>query len=91
MFRNLLIALAVAFFATAGHARDIQGLSAERLQAIGEQMRADVKGGRLPGVVIMVARNGKLVYSDVIGVQDPKTGAAMRADSIFRLHSMTKP
>jgi len=31
------------------------------------------------------------VYSDVIGVQDPKTGAAMRADSIFRLHSMTKP
>jgi CubicO group peptidase (beta-lactamase class C family) len=91
MFRNLALALVVVLFAPAGYAKDIQGFSSDRLQAFGDHMRAEVKGGRLPGIVIVVARNGKVAYSEVIGVQDPKTGAPMRADSIFRIYSMTKP
>jgi CubicO group peptidase (beta-lactamase class C family) len=39
----------------------------------------------------MVARKGKIVYSDAIGFQDKGTETPMRLDSIFRIYSMTKP
>src|SRR5712671_3651763 len=87
-----LAAIAFVSFA-AGQSTDAlkEGFSSARLAAFGEQIRADVKSGRLPGAVVMVARNGKLVYSEAIGAQDPKTSAPMRKDSIFRIYSMTKP
>src|SRR5258708_39328225 len=68
-----------------------EGFSAACLAALGDKLRAEVKSGRLPGAVLLVWRNGKLVHSDVIGLQDPKSGAPMRRDSIFRIYSMTKP
>jgi len=68
-----------------------EGFSTARLAALGEKVRAEVKSGRLPGAVLLVSRNGKLVHSEVIGAQDPKSGAPMRRDSIFRIYSMTKP
>ena len=68
-----------------------QGFSRPRLEALSAQTRADVQNGRIPGAVMLVARNGKLVYSDVIGAQDAKAGTPMRTDSIFRIYSMTKP
>ena len=54
-------------------------------------MRADVAQGRLPGVVMLLSRNGKTVYQEAIGTQDPKANTPMTADSIFRIYSMTKP
>jgi CubicO group peptidase (beta-lactamase class C family) len=94
MLRNLLIAFAALTFVAGASAKDqgvVEGMSVPRLKALGEQIRAEVKSGHLPGAVIMVSRNGKLVYADVIGAQDPKNGAPMRKDSIFRIYSMTKP
>ena len=41
------------------------------------------------GAVVMVARKGKLVYQDAIGMQT--ASAKMTRDSIFRIYSMTKP
>ena len=68
-----------------------QGFSTARLDALSAKINKDVSDARLPGAVILVARNGNLVHAETIGVQDPKTKAAMRRDSIFRLYSMTKP
>ena len=67
------------------------GLSAERMQRIGAWLKAEVAAQRIPGAVVMVGRNGRLAYVDVIGQQDPGTGAPMARDSIFRIYSMTKP
>lgn len=53
------------------------------------QGEADAK--RLPGSVVMIARNGKVAYFEAFGVRDPATGAPMQKDSIFRMYSMTKP
>lgn len=39
----------------------------------------------------MVARKGRLVYSEAFGSLNNAAGAPMQADSIFRLYSMTKP
>jgi CubicO group peptidase (beta-lactamase class C family) len=67
------------------------GFSAERLGRIGEVLRVDVEQGKLPGMVVAVARRGKLVYFEAIGFQDKAAGVPMATDSIFSIASMTKP
>ncbi len=67
------------------------GLSAERLQRIGGWMRSEVEAKRIPGAAVMVLRNGRVAYVDVVGQQDAATGKPMARDSIFRIYSMTKP
>ena len=47
--------------------------------------------GRLPGAVTLVARRGKVVHSHVSGKLDVERPAPVAADSLFRLHSQTKP
>ena len=51
----------------------------------------EVTSGRLPGAVILVQQHGKPVYLKTFGVRDTRTGLAMTPDTIFAIHSMTKP
>jgi CubicO group peptidase (beta-lactamase class C family) len=67
------------------------GMSAQRLARVSEVLKQEVEQGRLPGVVVMVARKGKVVYTDAFGFQDPAAKTPMRADTVFRIYSMTKP
>jgi CubicO group peptidase (beta-lactamase class C family) len=45
---------------------------------------------RLPGIVMAVARHGKLVQLEAIGVSDIQHATPMRTDAVFRIYSMTK-
>ena len=67
------------------------GLSAQRLQNISKVFKKHVDQGMLPGVIFMVARNGKLAYSDTIGFRNVSKSQPMTSDTIFRIYSMTKP
>ena len=67
------------------------GVSGQRLKQLSAQLSAEARSGAIPGAVILVARNGKIVYTDAIGLQDPSSGVPMKPDSIFRIASMTKP
>jgi CubicO group peptidase (beta-lactamase class C family) len=67
------------------------GISAQRLQRLTQGLHARVDEGQLSGMVTLIARHGKLVYSDVYGVQDLASRKPMTEDTIFRIHSMTKP
>ncbi len=67
------------------------GTSPERLARIGEVLRADIDAGKLPGAVIAVARNGKLVMFQAYGFRDKSAGTPMTTDTIFNIASMTKP
>ena len=62
-----------------------------RLDRITQMFKADTDAKRIPGAVVMIARNGKVVYEEAFGVRDPASGAPMQKDSIFRMYSMTKP
>ena len=62
-----------------------------RLERIDAYFRAEVESKRLPGAVVMMARDGQIFYHEAFGLRDPATGAAMAKDSIFRIYSMTKP
>ena len=44
----------------------------------------------VPGIVTLVYRRGELLHHGAFGVLGPG-GEPMRADAIFRIHSMTKP
>jgi CubicO group peptidase (beta-lactamase class C family) len=67
------------------------GMSKQKLEHITTVFKQEIDQGKLPGVVVMVARKGKLVYSNAIGFQDKGSGTPMKSDSLFRIYSMTKP
>ena len=67
------------------------GISPERLERIGQVLRADIERGRLPGAVIAIARKGRLVYYESFGYLDKQAGTPMPKDAIFNIASMTKP
>jgi CubicO group peptidase (beta-lactamase class C family) len=46
---------------------------------------------RLVGTVVLVARDGKVVYHRAAGLADREAGRPMREDAIFRFSSVTKP
>jgi CubicO group peptidase (beta-lactamase class C family) len=93
------LVLSIASLAAAGSwaqglpaaAPESVGMSAQRLARIGDAFRKEIDQGKLPGAVFLVARKGKLVYSEAIGFQDKDAGKPIAKDSIFRIYSMTKP
>ena len=70
---------------------DSVGLSSERLARIGQWLQGEIDAKRIPGAVVLVARNGKVAYYEALGQQDPASPKPMARDSIFRIYSMTKP
>jgi len=67
------------------------GMSARRLERIRPVMQAYVDRGVYAGIDTLIARRGKVVHAGEFGWRDKEAGAAMTADTIFRLYSMTKP
>jgi len=67
------------------------GFSSDRLARITQFFQSEVDRGDIPGAVVVVARNGKLVYRQAIGYQDREAKTAMKPDAILRIFSMTKP
>jgi len=67
------------------------GFSAPRLSRIGTVMQRYVVQGKLPGVIAVVQRCGRLVYLERFGVMEVEAAKPMQFDTIFRIYSMTKP
>lgn len=67
------------------------GLCPQRTQHLLDTLQADIDRGRLPGAVVLLARHGKLVLHEALGLRDPAVAAPMPADALFRIYSMTKP
>jgi CubicO group peptidase (beta-lactamase class C family) len=91
------IALLTLVTATAAQAQPLPtappesaGFSAERLRNIDSFFASEIERKRVPGAVVAIARNGKLVYFKAFGVSDPMKGTPMATDQIFQLASMTK-
>src|SRR3954469_13659083 len=75
----------------ANQAANVPAPSPNKLERITEFFNNEVATGTLPGAVVLIQQHGKPVYLKCFGVQDVATGAPMTADTIFALHSMTKP
>lgn len=67
------------------------GLDEHRLQRISHWMRRYVDEGKLPFALVMLARRDRVAFLDYYGQRDIALSAAVEADSIVRIYSMTKP
>ena len=66
------------------------GMSEERLAKIDAMLNKSVVEGKLPGIVALIARNGKIVLHKSYGMSDNETGKPLVKDAIFRIASQTK-
>lgn len=66
------------------------GLSAERLARIDAMCEQAISENQVPGIVALVARDGKIVYHKAFGKADNVSGRDMQRDAIFRIASQTK-
>ncbi len=86
----LSCAAAFAQLPVATHPEDV-GFSSKRLETAKGVFKADVDAKRLPGAVLLIARNGKIAFFDAVGYQGRAAETPMKKDSIFRIASMSKP
>jgi CubicO group peptidase (beta-lactamase class C family) len=100
MLRSVLLSLLVALGAAAPAWADDPlpratpesvGMSSERFARLDAALQREVEKGRMPGAVVAVARQGKLVHFKAYGSADKTKGTAMPLDGIFAIASMTKP
>ena len=96
--RGLLLATALASALLAGGCASGLGgridpgfVDPAPLERFMKQVSADAAAGRLPGAVLLVARQGQVVHASAVGRLDPQRPGPMRRDALFRIYSMTKP
>ena len=66
------------------------GMSTERLSRIDRFMNDVVEKKYLPGSVVFIARNGKIVFYKAYGYDDIETKTVLKKDQIFRIASQSK-
>ncbi|RME67957.1 MAG: class A beta-lactamase-related serine hydrolase [Alphaproteobacteria bacterium] len=95
---GLVLALVLALASTIAAAQPLPkaapatvGFSAERLQRVDAVLQRVIADGDYAGASLAIARHGRLVYQRAFGAADLDSGAPVRADTIFRIYSMTKP
>ncbi len=67
-------------------------MNTDKLAQIGEHLYTNyVAAGKVAGTSVLVARHGEICYLDQQGLADRERGTVMRADTLFRIYSMTKP
>ncbi len=67
-----------------------QGVSADGIKRIDAFFADEIANNRMPGAVLAVAKNGKLVIYKSYGFLNKATNTPMPLDAIFNLASMTK-
>ena len=62
----------------------------ERLDQIDNLINTSVNSNLLPGAVVLVAKNNRIIYKKAFGIKNPTTGEKYKTNDIFRIASMTK-
>jgi CubicO group peptidase (beta-lactamase class C family) len=70
---------------------DRVGLATTPLDGVDALVQSYISEGKLAGVVMLIARDGKIAHAGVYGQMDIEGGQPMRRDALFRIYSMTKP
>ncbi len=89
MFRNRFVTRALVPFALLAFIGVTQAQSLNTLEI--DRFVADaMKRHNVPGVGLAVVMDGKIVYTKGYGVRDTKTNAAVNADTLFAIGSVSK-
>ena len=66
------------------------GMSSTGLQKIDSIAKAAIDSAAIPGCVVLVAKNGKVVYNKAFGTTNYNNTVPMQTDMVFDLASVTK-
>jgi CubicO group peptidase (beta-lactamase class C family) len=66
------------------------GVDQKKLAAAVEWLKADVERGRIPGAVILVSRNGRILLHEAVGWADAEKKVPMARNAIHPIASSTK-
>jgi CubicO group peptidase (beta-lactamase class C family) len=69
---------------------ELVGMSSMRLSRIDTMCNNYIRDNRLPGMVMLVARKGKIAYHKAFGSADAVTKEPLKTNHIFRIASQTK-
>jgi CubicO group peptidase (beta-lactamase class C family) len=69
---------------------EAEGMSAEKLAKVGEVMNGFIKDKKIAGGIVLIARNGKVVFQEAYGLRDLERKLPVERDTIFRIFSMSK-
>lgn len=67
-----------------------QGMSENRLDKIDSMLLQSIEDEHLPGLIALIARNGKIVFHKAYGQANADSSKVMEKNSIFRIASQTK-
>ncbi|MBI3856917.1 MAG: beta-lactamase family protein [Planctomycetes bacterium] len=89
------IALLLAFGCASAEVREVPQASpaapaAQKLRKIDGVVEEMIEKNKLAGAVILVAKDGEVVFTGTYGKMDLEASKPMRPDAIFRIYSMTK-
>jgi CubicO group peptidase (beta-lactamase class C family) len=96
---TIIRALSVAALVLAGYGLNARAQaepgaaapSPARLERLSGFFENEVATGKLAGAIVLIQQHGRPVYFKCFGVRDVATKQPMTPDTIFSIHSMTKP
>ena len=62
----------------------------QKLRKVDTVVEEMIAAKKLAGAVVLIAKDGQVVFSETYGKMDLEVGTPMRSDAIFRIYSMTK-
>ena len=65
-------------------------LNLDRLKKIDDIISEDIKENKIPGAVVLVGNEDKIIFEKAYGIKNPETNEKYNTDDIFRIASMTK-
>ena len=66
------------------------GMSSEGLSQVTARLQQHIDDGEIAGVVASVARDGKIVYFESLGLMNIEQAKPMQANALFRVYSMAR-
>lgn len=98
MRRRAVVWLAVCALVSAALAQEMPlakpadvGMSGEKLAQVNAAVQKLVDEQKVAGAITVVARQGKIVHFETLGMRDVENNKPMEPDTIMRFYSMTKP
>ena len=89
---SLVAAMVVAGSSVAARAdANAPAPSAAKLERLSQFFENEVTTGKLAGAVVLIQQHGRPAWLKSFGVRDVATKLPMTPDTIFAIHSMTKP
>ncbi len=96
IFRGAMLAAAIAALPAAAYSQAAPvtqlrpAMDGSRLSGVVSWLKADVEKNRIPGAVVLVARDGKILLHEAVGWADKEKKIPMATNSIHPIASSTK-